>query len=59
MNELVSSHESASNDVINVEGKTEREITELSKEYADLAEQIREEETILNKIEKSNEKTRK
>jgi low affinity Fe/Cu permease len=59
VNELVSSHEAASNAVINVERKTEREITELSKEYAELAEQVREEETILNKIEKSNEEIRK
>jgi low affinity Fe/Cu permease len=44
VNELVSSHEAASNAVINVEGKTEGEITELSKEYAELAEQVREEE---------------
>lgn len=42
INELVSSHESASNAVMNAEIKTEREITELSKEYSDLAEQIKE-----------------
>jgi hypothetical protein len=30
--------------VINAEGKTEQEITELSKEYAALAEQVKEEE---------------
>ena len=42
VNELVSSHESASNSVINVEEKTEREITELSKEYSELAEQVKE-----------------
>ncbi len=42
VNELVSSHEPASNSVINAEGKTEREITELSKEYAELVEQVRE-----------------
>jgi low affinity Fe/Cu permease len=59
VNELVSSHDAASNAVINVEGKTEREITELSKEYAELAEELREEKTILNKIEKLNEETRK
>jgi low affinity Fe/Cu permease len=54
LNELVSSHETASNAVINAEGKTEREITELSKEYAELAgEEKAEEETNLNKIEKS------
>src|SRR6187431_3165993 len=38
VNELVSSHEPANNSVIKVEDKTEREITELSKEYLDLAE---------------------
>lgn len=40
INELVSSHEHASNTVLNAEVKTEREITELSKEYSDLAIQI-------------------
>lgn len=38
LNELVSSHEAASNSVINTEGKTEHEITKLSKEYAELGE---------------------
>jgi low affinity Fe/Cu permease len=42
INELVSSHEPASNAVMNAEIKTEREITELSKEYSNLAEQIKE-----------------
>lgn len=42
INELVSSHESASNAVLNAEIKTEKEITELSKEYSDLVEQIKE-----------------
>lgn len=42
VNELVSSHEPANNSVINAEEKTEREITELSKEYAELAEQVKE-----------------
>lgn len=41
INELVSSHEPASNSVINLEEKTEREITELSKEYDELAEQVK------------------
>lgn len=40
INELVSSHEPANNSVINAEEKTEREITELSREYAELAEQV-------------------
>ena len=38
VNELVSSHEPASNAVIHTEEKTERELTALSKEYASLAE---------------------
>ncbi len=41
VNELVVSHESASNTVINVEEKTELEMTELSKEYAELADQAK------------------
>ncbi len=43
INELVSSHEPANNMVINLEKKTEQEITELSKEYSELTEQIKEE----------------
>jgi low affinity Fe/Cu permease len=43
MNELVASHESASNSVINAEEKTEYEINELSKEYSELEEQKKEE----------------
>lgn len=38
INELVASHESASNTVINAEEKSEHEITILSKEYAKLEE---------------------
>jgi low affinity Fe/Cu permease len=38
INELITSHEPASNAVIYAEGKTEKEIVELSKEYADLVE---------------------
>jgi len=41
VNELVASHEAARNAVMNAEEKTEAEITELSKEYADLAEQTK------------------
>lgn len=41
INELVASHDTASNAVMNAEIKTEREITELSKEYSELAEQIK------------------
>ena len=47
VNELVASHEPASNAVINAEGKTEQEITELSKEYAELAEHVKEKETVI------------
>lgn len=50
LNELVSSHETASNSVINAEEKTEREITELSREYADLVEQVKELEDEIEKI---------
>jgi low affinity Fe/Cu permease len=46
VNELVASHEPASNTVINLEKKTEHELTELSKEYAELADQIKEETNI-------------
>lgn len=37
VNELVASHETANNKVINIEEKAEHEIAELSKEYAELA----------------------
>lgn len=43
VNELVSSHEPASNLVINSENKTEQEITELSKEYTEQITQVKEE----------------
>jgi low affinity Fe/Cu permease len=43
VNELVISHEPAKNAVINLEKKTEHELAELSKEYAELAEQVKEE----------------
>lgn len=51
VNELVSSHEPANNSVINAEEKTEREITELSKEYAELAGQVK---GLENEIEEEN-----
>lgn len=41
LNELIASHEPASNAVINHESKTEHEITKLTKEYAVLEEQIK------------------
>jgi low affinity Fe/Cu permease len=42
VNELIASHEPASNSMINLEEKTDLEITELSKEYAELAERVKE-----------------
>lgn len=42
VNELVASNEAARNAVINAEEKTEDEITELSKEYAELVEKTKE-----------------
>jgi low affinity Fe/Cu permease len=44
VNELVASHEPARNAMINVEEKTEYEISKLSKEYAEMAEQAKEKE---------------
>ncbi len=52
VNELFSHNETASNSVINAEVKTEKEITELSKEYAELVEQVKE---LGDKIEKTEE----
>ena len=43
VNELVISHEPASNAVLNTAQKTEHELTELSNEYAELAEQMKDE----------------
>ena len=44
INELVSSHETANNAVLNVDKKTELEIIELQKEYNELAERLKEDE---------------
>lgn len=53
VNELVASHEPASNAVMNAEEKTEDEITELSKEYSELAEKTKKEgKKILNRFSK-------
>ena len=38
MNELVASHDKASNRMVNIEGKTEKELDELAKHYSDLAQ---------------------
>lgn len=43
VNELVVSHKPASNAVINLEKKTEHELAELSKEYAEMAEHVKQE----------------
>ncbi len=51
VNELVTSHEPARNEVIHVGEKTEHEIIELSKEYAEIAENIKLEEAELKEIE--------
>jgi low affinity Fe/Cu permease len=42
VNELVHSHKTANNSVINAELKTEHEITELAKEYSEIAEKANE-----------------
>jgi low affinity Fe/Cu permease len=41
MNELVASHDNASNRIINVEEKTEEEIRELGKHYTAMAEKVK------------------
>lgn len=49
INELVATHEPASNLMINIESKSEQELKELSKEFYDLGELAREEEeNVLN-----------
>jgi len=45
LNELIASQETASNAVINAEGKTELEINKLSREYAELADLAKEEKS--------------
>lgn len=40
VNELVASHKTANNSVINVDSKTEIEISQLQKEYTELADKI-------------------
>lgn len=42
MNELVASHDNASNRIINVEEKTEEEIRDLAKHYSAMAEKVTE-----------------
>jgi low affinity Fe/Cu permease len=43
LNELIVSHEAASNEVINIEQKTEHEIAQLTKEYNELVDEIKKE----------------
>ena len=45
---MISSHESASNTVINLEEKTELEIKELSKEYNELTDEVKKIEIMEN-----------
>ncbi len=44
VNELVSSHETANNSVMNLEIKTEQELSKMSKEYEDLVRESEENE---------------
>lgn len=44
INELVASHDTASNRIINVEEKTEDEIRDLAKHYSTIAEKVKDEE---------------
>jgi low affinity Fe/Cu permease len=53
INELVSSHEPASNTVMNIGEKTEHEIKELSKGYRELAEQANELQIEKSALEKT------
>jgi low affinity Fe/Cu permease len=50
LNELLASHEPASNAVLNAEGRTEHELNQLSKGYADLADQALENEKTSNNL---------
>ena len=46
MNELVASHDNASNRIINIEEKTEEEIRALAKHYTAIAEKVKGSETM-------------
>ena len=59
INELEASHEFANNKVINIEEKSEHEITELSKEYAEMAEIAEKEREDQEKIEMLEEALKK
>jgi low affinity Fe/Cu permease len=57
VNELIASHEPASNLVMNAEEKTERELTILSKEYAELIDLVKEKKDEVDiEIEENGEK---
>ena len=56
MNELISSHETANNSVMNTSEKTEKEIRELSREYIETEEEVEKEmEEIINEIKNENQ----
>ncbi len=44
LNELVSAHDNASNNIVNVEQKSEIELKEIAKDYANIAEEKKENE---------------
>jgi low affinity Fe/Cu permease len=46
MNELVASHDNASNRIINIEEKTEEEIRALAKHYTTISEKVKDSETM-------------
>lgn len=55
INELISSHETANNSVMNTNLKTEKEIMDLSNEYLNLEEKMEEEmEELSNKMNEAN-----
>ena len=58
MNELISSHETANNEVMNASDKTEREITILQQEYIEMIEDLKEdlEEKLEQQAEESPDK---
>jgi len=55
VNELIASHEPASNLVMNAEEKTERELNILSKEYADLIDLVKEKKDEIDIENEGNE----
>jgi len=56
MNELISSHETANNAVIDTDEKTEKEISDMSREYIEIEEEIEEEiQEEIDKITKEND----